>query len=72
MACLACDLIHGHAAQPGGTLHRTDHWVIQHCIGSLGLGTMIVQFETRGGAVEATAPSKLVDHVEYVDDPAPP
>ena len=43
MSCLACDLTTGEARQPGGTLLATDHWVIAHCVGPLGLGSLIVK-----------------------------
>ena len=28
---------------PGGRIHATAHWVVEHCIGPLGLGTLIVK-----------------------------
>jgi diadenosine tetraphosphate (Ap4A) HIT family hydrolase len=43
MSCLACDLTHGHAALPGGRLHQTSRWVVEHCVGPLGLGSLIVK-----------------------------
>lgn len=41
--CLACDLTSGAAPLPGGTIHRTDRWVVEHTIGPLGVGTLIVK-----------------------------
>ena len=41
--CFACDLSHGRVHLPGGTIHRTDHWVVEHCVGPLGVGTLIVK-----------------------------
>ena len=41
--CLACDLTSGATPLPGGTVHRTDQWVVEHCIGPLGVGTLIVK-----------------------------
>jgi diadenosine tetraphosphate (Ap4A) HIT family hydrolase len=41
--CLACDLTTGVKALPGGTIFRTDAWTVEHCIGPLGLGTLVVK-----------------------------
>ena len=43
MSCLACDLLSGRAPLPGGRLHRTPRWVVEHCVGPLGLGTLLVK-----------------------------
>ena len=41
--CLACDLTSGATALPGGTIHRTDRWVVEHTVGPLNVGTLIVK-----------------------------
>jgi diadenosine tetraphosphate (Ap4A) HIT family hydrolase len=41
--CLACRLIEDPASLPGGTIHRTAGWTVEHCIGPLGVGTLIVK-----------------------------
>ena len=41
--CLACDLADGRVPLPGGVIHETDHWLVEHTVGSLGLGTLIVK-----------------------------
>lgn len=41
--CLACDLTWGRADLPGGRIYATDHWVVEHCIGPLGVGTLILK-----------------------------
>jgi len=41
--CLACDLISGKTDLPGGRIYRTKHWVVEHCIGPLNVGTLIVK-----------------------------
>jgi diadenosine tetraphosphate (Ap4A) HIT family hydrolase len=41
--CFACDLTAGRLPLPGGVMHRTGHWVVEHCVGPLGLGTLIVK-----------------------------
>ncbi|GAA2760933.1 HIT family protein [Actinopolymorpha rutila] len=40
--CLGCDLLAGRRELPGGIIHQTDHWVVQHVLGPLNLGTLIV------------------------------
>jgi diadenosine tetraphosphate (Ap4A) HIT family hydrolase len=41
--CIACELSAGRRPLPGGTIHATDHWRVEHCVGPLGLGTLIVK-----------------------------
>lgn len=41
--CLACDLACGRQPLPGGRILSTKYWIVEHCIGSLGLGTLIVK-----------------------------
>lgn len=41
--CMACDLADGQLPLPGGRLHETTHWLVEHCVGPLGLGTLIVK-----------------------------
>ena len=43
--CVACDLARGNIDLPGGLIHRTKHWLVEHCIGPLGAGTLIVKPE---------------------------
>ena len=49
--CLACEV-----APPGGVILDTDHWRVEHTVGSLGLGTLIVK------------PKRHVLHVGELDD----
>jgi len=42
-SCFACDLVSGATPLPGGVIHRTDSWVVEHCVGPLGVGTLIVK-----------------------------
>lgn len=42
-SCMACDLADGTLPLPGGRIHETDHWLVEHCVGPLGLGTLIVK-----------------------------
>lgn len=41
--CVACGLADGTVPLPGGTLLRTAHWTVEHCVGPLGIGTLIVK-----------------------------
>jgi diadenosine tetraphosphate (Ap4A) HIT family hydrolase len=49
--CMACELSAGRLPLPGGPIHRTDHWLVEHCVGPLGLGTLIVKPERHVTAV---------------------
>jgi diadenosine tetraphosphate (Ap4A) HIT family hydrolase len=40
--CLACDIAAGRVEIPGGIIMRTDCFRIDHCVGPLGVGTLIV------------------------------
>jgi diadenosine tetraphosphate (Ap4A) HIT family hydrolase len=42
-SCLACELTAGERELPGGRIHETQHWVVEHCVGPLGVGTLIVK-----------------------------
>lgn len=41
--CLACDLTAGRTPLPGGEILRSGHWTVEHCVGALGVGTLIVK-----------------------------
>jgi diadenosine tetraphosphate (Ap4A) HIT family hydrolase len=41
--CLACDLASGKLDLPGGRIYQTKYWVVDHCVGPLGVGTLIVR-----------------------------
>ena len=43
MSCIACELIDGRLELPGGTIHDSTLWVVEHCLGPLGVGTLIVK-----------------------------
>jgi diadenosine tetraphosphate (Ap4A) HIT family hydrolase len=40
--CLACELLDGRRPCPGGPIDETERWAVQHCVGPLGVGTLIV------------------------------
>ena len=41
--CLACDLSEGREPLPGGEINATSFWRVEHCIGPLGVGTLVVK-----------------------------
>lgn len=41
--CEACALALGVRELPGGLIHERDGWRVEHCVGPLGLGTLIVK-----------------------------
>jgi diadenosine tetraphosphate (Ap4A) HIT family hydrolase len=43
VSCLACDLASGRRDLPGGMIHASGHWVVEHCVGPLGVGTLVVK-----------------------------
>src|ERR1700685_3155615 len=49
--CLACALSSGERPLPGGLIFRTEYWLVEHCVGPLGLGTLIVKPERHVTAV---------------------
>ena len=42
-ACLACDLLNGERELVGGRVFETPGWVVEHCIGPLGVGTLLLK-----------------------------
>ncbi len=40
--CLGCDVVSGRLRVPGGLLHQSDHWVVNHVVGSMNLGTLVL------------------------------
>ena len=41
--CLACDLAEGRLPLPGGVIHETANWFVEHTVGPLALGTLILK-----------------------------
>jgi len=58
---MACELSDGRRDLPGGLIHRTRHWLVEHCIGSLGLGTLIVKPERHVTAVDSLTPEEALE-----------
>jgi diadenosine tetraphosphate (Ap4A) HIT family hydrolase len=41
--CLACELADGRRPLPGGVIFESTDWFVEHCIGPLGVGTLLVK-----------------------------
>jgi diadenosine tetraphosphate (Ap4A) HIT family hydrolase len=54
--CFACETANGRASAPGGLIWETGRWAVDHCVGPLGVGTLIVK------------PKRHVVHVADLDD----
>ncbi len=53
--CLACELTSGARPLPGGRVYATNAWVVEHCVGPLGVGTLLVKpFRHCTGVAELT------------------
>lgn len=59
--CLACNLASGRQPLPGGLIHRTESWLVEHCVGSLGLGTLIVKPQRHVTAVAYLSPAEAAE-----------
>lgn len=40
--CLGCDLLAGRRPLPGGIVYQTAEWAVNHVVGSMNLGTLVV------------------------------
>ncbi len=43
VGCLACDLTAGRRPLPGGPILDTRLWRVEHCVGPLGVGTLLLK-----------------------------
>ena len=41
--CFACDLAAGRRELPGGVIYETPLFLVEHCVGPLGVGTLLVK-----------------------------
>lgn len=41
--CVACELTDGRRPLPGGQITQTEYWLVEHCVGPLGLATLILK-----------------------------
>lgn len=42
-SCLACRLNKNPNLIPGGRIAETENWIVEHCIGSYGIGTLVIK-----------------------------
>lgn len=40
--CLGCEIATGRRHVPGGIVHQTSRWIVNHAVGRLNLGTLII------------------------------
>jgi ATP adenylyltransferase len=40
--CRGCDVVSGRLQVPGGLLHETNHWIVNHVVGPMNLGTLVL------------------------------
>ena len=59
--CLACALAAGRQPLPGRLIYRTRCWRVEHCVGPLGLGTLIVKPERHVTAVADLSDAEAVE-----------
>ena len=41
--CLACRLNNNPDLVPGGRITQTRHWIVEHCVGSFGVGAVVIK-----------------------------
>ncbi|MDQ6696383.1 MAG: hypothetical protein M3Z46_02860 [Actinomycetota bacterium] len=58
---MACELADGRRPLPGGQIFQTQHWLVEHCIGPLGLGTLIVKPERHVTAVAGLSDGEVAE-----------
>ncbi len=56
--CLACQTITGTKAVPGGVIYENEHWLADHCIGSLGVGSLVVKTKVHREALWELTPDE--------------
>lgn len=59
--CFACDLAAGRIPLPGGRIYRTGRWLVEHCVGPLGRGSLIVKPERHITAVADLTPEEAAE-----------
>ncbi|CAM5323540.1 hypothetical protein SALBM135S_07118 [Streptomyces alboniger] len=59
--CTACGLADGRVPLPGGTLLRTGHWTVEHCVGPLGVGTLLVKPLRHVTGVQELTPAEAAE-----------
>ncbi|MEU7578307.1 hypothetical protein AB0B50_11955 [Streptomyces sp. NPDC041068] len=58
---MACGLAAGTVPLPGGTVLRTAHWTVEHCVGPLGVGTLLVKPLRHVTGVDGLSPDEAAE-----------
>lgn len=58
---MACELADGRRPLPGGRIFKADYWLVEHCVGPLGLGTLIVKPERHLTSVASLSPDEAAE-----------
>ena len=56
---MACRFVAEPVAVPGGRIADTTHWVVEHCVGPLGVGTLILKPRRHVVAVAALTDTEV-------------
>ena len=59
--CLACDLAAGRQPLPGGVIAETEYWLVEHCVGPLGVGTLLVKPKRHVTRVSHLSPEEAAE-----------
>jgi diadenosine tetraphosphate (Ap4A) HIT family hydrolase len=59
--CFACDLAEGRLPLPGGLIHETEHWLVEHCVGPLGVGTLLLKAKRHVTRVSELRPEESAE-----------
>ena len=49
------------APLPGGVIHETAHWLVEHCVGPLGVGTLLVKPKRHVTRVSELTPDEAAE-----------
>lgn len=60
--CLACDLTAGRRHLPGGLIHDAECWRVEHCVGPLGVGTLVLKPKRHVTRVAELTPDEAQEH----------
>ena len=59
--CFACAAAADPELVPGGLIHETGEWLVDHCIGPLGIGTLIVKPRRRVTRVSELSDAEVAE-----------
>ncbi len=84
MECMACELNKHPDRVPGGRIATTAGWIVEHCVGPLGVGTVVLKpirhvlhladlgptESAELGPLLTAVPAAVADAADLADDPA--